>query len=58
MFLKDIFVVLQPYILLGIFRSFDHHGRPTSKIFNPRLSFDYFNPALIFINEKMRFGSF
>ena len=58
MFLEDIFVVLQPYIFLGVFHYFGHHGRPASHIFNPPLSFDYFNPAIILIKKKLRFGRF
>ena len=56
--LKDISVVLQPYIFLGVFHYFGHHGRPPSQIFNPRLSFNYFNPAIILIKKKLRFGRF
>ena len=52
MFLKNIFVVLQPYIFLGVFHYFGNHGSPASQIFNPRLSFNYFNPAIILINKK------
>ena len=59
MFLKNIFVVLQPYIFLGVFHYFGNHGSPASQIFNPRLSFNYFNPAIILINKKkLRFGRF
>ena len=58
MFLKDIFVVLQPYIFLGVFPYFGHHGRPASQIFNLRLSFDFFNLAIILIKKKLRFGCF
>ena len=57
MFLMDIFVVLQPCIVLGV-HYFGHHGRPASQIFNRLLSFDYFNPAIIFIHKKLRFGRF
>ena len=52
MFLKDIFVVLQCYIFLGVFHYFGHHACPASQIFNPRLSFEYFNPAIIVIQKK------
>ena len=52
MFLKDILVVLKPYIILGVFHYFGHHGRPASQIFNPRLSLNYFSPAIIFIDKK------
>ena len=58
MFLKEIFVVLQPYIFLGVFHYFGHHSRPASQIFNPRLSFDYLNPAIILIKKKLRFKGF
>ena len=34
MFLKDIFVVLQPHIFLGVFHYFGHHGRPAYQISN------------------------
>ena len=57
MFLKDIFVILQPYKFLGVFHYFGQYGRPTSQIFNTRLSFDYFNPAIILI-KKMNFRRF
>ena len=57
MFLKDILVVLHPSTFLGVFHYFGHHGRPASQIFNPRLSFNYFNPAII-LNKKLRFGRF
>ena len=30
MFLKDIFVVLQPYIYVGVFHYYGHHVRPAS----------------------------
>ena len=56
MFLKDILVVLQPFIFLGIFHYFGHHGRPTSQIFNPRLSFDSFNPEIILIQKNCALG--
>ena len=56
--LKDIFVVLQPYIILGVFHYFGHHRRPASQIFNLRPSFNYLNPANIFIPKKLRFGHF
>jgi hypothetical protein len=58
MSLKAIFVVLQPFIFLGVFHYFGHHHRPTSQIFDPRLSFNYFNPAIILINKKLHFGRF
>ena len=58
MWLKDIFVVLQHYIFLGVFHYFCHHGPPLPYIFNPRLSFDYFIPAIILIKKKSRFGRF
>ena len=54
MFLNDNFVVLQPYIFLGIFHYFGQHGRPAYQIFNPRLFFNYFNPdtrTFYFIKE-------
>ena len=54
MLVKDFFVVLQPFIFLGVFHYFGHHRCPASQIFNPRLSFDYFNPAIILITKKMR----
>ena len=47
MYLMNIFVVLQPYIFLGVFHYFSHHGCPASQNFNPRLSFNYFNQAII-----------
>ena len=50
MLLKDIFVVLQLFIFLGVFHYFAHH-RPRVLNFNPRLSFDYFNPAIILIKK-------
>ena len=50
-------VVLQPFFL-GVFHYFGHHRGPASQIFNPRLSFDYFNPAIILIFKKLRFGRF
>ena len=46
-------VVLQPYIFLGVFHYFVHNGHPASKMFNPRLSFDYFNPATILIKKNL-----
>ena len=52
MFLKDFFVVLQPYIFKGVFHYFGHHGRPTSQIFNLGLSFEYFKPAIIVKSKK------
>ena len=58
MFLKDIFVVLQPFSFLGVFHYFGYPGRPASQIFNPCLSFDFFNPAIILIKKKLRFGGF
>ena len=58
MFLKEIFVVLQPYIFLGVLHYFDHQGRPASQIFNPRPSLNYFNPAIILIKKKLHFGLF
>ena len=58
MLLNDILVVLKPFILLGVFHYFGHHCRPASQIFNLRLSFDYFNPAIILIKKKLRFGRF
>ena len=58
MFLEDIFVVLQPYIFLGVFHYFGHHGRPASQIFNPRLSFNYFKQAIILIQKTLRFKRF
>ena len=42
----------------GVVHYFGHIGRPTSQIFNPRLYFDYFNPAIILIQKKLRFGHF
>ena len=58
MLLKDIFVVLQPYIFLGVFHYFGHHCRPASQIFNLRLSLDFFNQAIILIKKRLRFGRF
>ena len=58
MFLEDIFALLQPDTFLGVFHYFGHHGRPASQIFNPHLSFNYFNPAIILIQKKLRFGRF
>ena len=56
MFLKDIFVVLKPYIFLGVIHYFGHHGCPTSQIFKPRPSSNYFNPGIFLIKKKLRFG--
>jgi hypothetical protein len=56
MFVKDIIVVLQPYIFLGVFHYFGHHGRPASQIFNPRHSSDYFNLTIILIHKKCALG--
>ena len=50
------FVVLQPYIILGVFHYFGHHCRPASQIFNPRLSLNYFNPAIILIKKNCALG--
>ena len=58
MLLKDIFGVLQPFIFLGVFHYFGPHRRPAFKIFNPRLSFDYFNPAIILIYKKIALWAF
>ena len=52
MFLKDLFVVLQSYIFLGVFHYFGHYGCPTSQILKSNLSFDYFNPAIILIKKN------
>ena len=41
--------------LLGVFHYFGHHGRPASQIFNPLLTFDHFNPAIILIFKKCAF---
>ena len=54
MLLKDIFVVLQPFVIFGVFHYFGHHRRPASQIFTPRLSFDYFNPAINLIKKIVR----
>ena len=51
-------MALQPYIFLGIFHYFGHHGRPTSQILNPRLSFNYFNPAILLIKKKIVIGRY
>ena len=56
MLLKDIFVILQPYIFLGVFCYFGHHGRPASQICNPRLSFESFNSAIILIQKNWALG--
>ena len=56
MLVKDFFVVLQPFIFLGVFHYFGHHRCPASQIFNPRLSFDYFNPAIILIKKNCALG--
>ena len=53
---KETFVVLQPYRILGVFHYFGHHGRPASKVFNPRLSFEYLNPAIILIKKNCALG--
>ena len=58
LFFKDIFVFLQPCIFWGVFYYFGHHGCPASQIFHPRLSFNYFNQAIILIKKKFRFGRF
>ena len=58
MLLKEIFVFLQRFIFFGVFHNFGYHRRPASQIFNLHLSFDYFYPAIILINKKMRFGRF
>ena len=54
--LKDIFVVLQPFMFLGVFHYFSHHRRPKPQIFNPRLCFNYFNTAIILINKNCALG--
>ena len=54
MFLKDIFVVEDPFIFLGVYHYFGHHGRLASQIFKPRLYFNYFNPAIILIKQKLQ----
>ena len=48
-FLKDMFVVLQPYIFLGVFHNFCHRGRPASQTCHTRLFYDYFSPVIILI---------
>ena len=40
--------------LLNVFHNFGHHGRPASKNFNPLLSFDHFNHAIILINNNKK----
>ena len=52
------FLINAQYIFLDVFHYFGHHGRPASQIFNPRLSFDYFNQAIILIQKKLRFWRF
>ena len=47
-----------PNFLLGVFHYFGHHGRSASQIFNPFLSFGYFNQAIILIQEFARIGGF
>ena len=47
------------FTTLYIFRCFllfDHHGRPAFQIFNPWLSFDYFNQAIILIPKNCALG--
>ena len=58
MLLNDIFLVLQPFICLGVFHYYGHNRRPASQIFNPRHSCDYFTLAIILIKIKLRFGRF
>ena len=58
MLLKDTFLFLQPFIFLGVFHYFGHHRQPAPNIFNPRLSFNYFYPAIILVFKKMSFGRF
>ena len=56
MLLTVIFVVLQPFILLCVFHYFGHHRRLACQIFNLRLSFNYFNQAIILIKKNCALG--
>ena len=58
MFVKGIFLFYTLVYFLGVFHYFGHHGRPASQIFNPLLSSNYFDQAIILIQKKMRFGLF
>ena len=51
-FLKSNLLFYTLIYSLWVFHYFGLHGRPTSQIFNPLLFFDYFNPAIIFINKR------
>ena len=59
MFLKVFFLHRNIIIMCFFSHYFGNHGRSASQIFNPLLSFDYFNPAIILIKKKLlRIGPF